>query len=45
MNLIGCYHRAVTAEASQVADDKGIPFLTAAATAPILTQQGHLYLF
>jgi basic membrane protein A len=43
--LIGCYQSAVTAEASQVAEDKGIPFLSATSTAPCLTQQGHLYFF
>ena len=43
--LIGCYQSAVTAEASQVAEDKGIPFLTATSTAPSLTQQGRPYFF
>jgi branched-chain amino acid transport system substrate-binding protein len=43
--LIGCYQSAVTAEASQVAEDKGIPFLTALSSAPGLTQRGFNWFF
>nr|QNO55652.1 hypothetical protein AMFAPHJD_00027 [Methanosarcinales archaeon ANME-1 ERB7] len=43
--LIGCYQSAVTAEASQVAEDKGIPFLTALSSAPSLTQRGFNWFF
>jgi branched-chain amino acid transport system substrate-binding protein len=43
--LIGCYQSAVTAEASQVAEDKGIPFLTALSSAPSLSQRGFNWFF
>ena len=43
--LIGCYHSAVTAAASQVAEDKGIPFLTPLSSAPSLTQRGFNWCF
>lgn len=43
--LIGCYKSAVTTEASQVAEDKGIPFLTAVSSAPSLTQRGFNWFF
>jgi branched-chain amino acid transport system substrate-binding protein len=43
--LIGCYQSAVTAEASQVAEDKGIPFLSALSSAPSLTQRGSDWFF
>lgn len=43
--LVGCYQSAVTAEASQVAESKGIPFLTAVSTAPGLTQREFKWFF
>nr|QNO55615.1 hypothetical protein JLLEDACL_00014 [Methanosarcinales archaeon ANME-1 ERB7] len=43
--LIGCYQSAVTAEASQAAEDKGMPFLTATSDAPSLTQRGFNWFF
>jgi branched-chain amino acid transport system substrate-binding protein len=43
--LIGCYQSAVTAEASQVAEDKGIPFLAPESVAPSLTQRGFKWFF
>ena len=43
--LIGCYQSAVTAEASQAAEDNKIPFLTTMSTAPSLTQQGLNWFF
>ncbi len=43
--LIGCYQSAVTAEASQVAEDKGIPFLTAMSAVTSLTEQGFNWFF
>ncbi|MCK4721991.1 MAG: ABC transporter substrate-binding protein, partial [Dehalococcoidia bacterium] len=43
--LIGCYQSAVTAEASEVAEDRGIPFVTAMSTAPSLTQRGLEWFF
>jgi len=43
--LVGCYQSAVTAEASQAAEDKGIPFLTAMSAAPSLTERGFRWFF
>ncbi|RZB28969.1 MAG: hypothetical protein AEth_01573 [Candidatus Argoarchaeum ethanivorans] len=43
--LIGCYQSLVTAEASQIAEDKGTPFLTALSSAPSLTQRGFNWFF
>ncbi len=43
--LVGCYQSAVTAEASQVAEDKGIPFLVPESVATSLTQRGFNWLF
>lgn len=43
--LIGCYQSAVTAEASPVAEDKEIPFLTAMSAVTSLTEQGLNWLF
>jgi len=43
--LIGCYQSAVTAEVSQVAEDKGIPFLAAESAVPSLTQRGFNWFF
>jgi branched-chain amino acid transport system substrate-binding protein len=43
--IIGCYQSAVTAEASQVAEDAGIPFLTALSSAPSLTERGFSWFF
>jgi branched-chain amino acid transport system substrate-binding protein len=43
--LIGCYQSAVTFEVSQVAEDKGIPFLTAMSSATSLTQRGFNWFF
>ncbi|MFC1979786.1 ABC transporter substrate-binding protein [Chloroflexota bacterium] len=45
VTIIGCYQSAVTAEASGVAKDKGIPFLTFSSTAPSLTQRGFKWFF
>jgi branched-chain amino acid transport system substrate-binding protein len=38
--LMGAYQSSVTAAASEVAEEEGIPFLTAASTAPSLTKRG-----
>ncbi len=43
--LIGCYHSAVTAAASQVAEEKGIPFIADISTAPSLTNRGYKWFF
>jgi branched-chain amino acid transport system substrate-binding protein len=43
--LVGCYQSAVTAEASQVAEDKGVPFLVPESAATSLTQRGLNWLF
>ena len=43
--LIGCYQSAVTAEASQAAEEMGIPFLAATSSAPSLTQRGFHWFF
>lgn len=43
--LIGCYQSSVTAAASQVAEAKGIPFLSDTSTAPSLTQRGYQWFF
>jgi branched-chain amino acid transport system substrate-binding protein len=43
--LIGSYQSAVTAAASQVAEKKGIPFLSDTSTAPSLTQRGYQWFF
>jgi len=43
--LTGCYRSAVTAAASQTAEDKGVPFLAAISTAPSLTQRGLKWFF
>jgi branched-chain amino acid transport system substrate-binding protein len=43
--LIGCYQSAVTAEASEIAEDKGIPFLIPLSSAPSLTQRGFNWCF
>ena len=43
--LIGCYQSAVTEEVSQVAEEKGIPLLTATSTAPSLTRKGLNWFF
>ena len=43
--ITGCYLSAVTAEASQMAEDKGVPFLAAVSTAPSLTQRGLKWFF
>ncbi|MFC2047508.1 ABC transporter substrate-binding protein [Chloroflexota bacterium] len=43
--VIGCYQSAVTAEASRIAEDKQIPFLTAISTTPSLTQRGFKWFF
>lgn len=43
--LIGCYQSQVTAEASQVAEEKSIPFLCDISTAPSLTQRGFNWFF
>lgn len=43
--LIGCYHSAVTATASQVAERYGTPFLNAESTSPTLTQRNFKWFF
>jgi len=43
--VIGSYQSVVTAEASQAAEDRGIPFLTALSTTPSLTQRGFNWFF
>jgi branched-chain amino acid transport system substrate-binding protein len=43
--LMGCYQSAVTADASLVAEEKGIPFLTAMSSAPTLTERGLSWFF
>lgn len=43
--LVGCYQSAVTAEASEVAEDKGVPFLVPESAATSLTQRGLNWLF
>lgn len=43
--LIGCYQSAVTEKASQVAETKRTPFLTATSTAPSLTKRGFNWFF
>lgn len=43
--LVGCYQSAVTAEASRVADDKGLPSLVPESAATSLTQRGLSWLF
>ena len=45
VGLIGCYQSAVTAAASQVAEEKGIPFIADTSTAPSLTQRGFQWFF
>ncbi|MGQ9824287.1 MAG: ABC transporter substrate-binding protein, partial [Desulfotomaculales bacterium] len=43
--LIGCYHSAVTATASQVAERYGVPFLNETSTSPSLTQRNFKWFF
>jgi branched-chain amino acid transport system substrate-binding protein len=43
--LVGCYQSAVTAEASQVAEEKGVPLLVPESAATSLTQRGLNWLF
>jgi len=43
--LLGCYHSAVTDEVSQLAENLSLPFITAASTAPSLTQRGFNWFF
>jgi len=43
--LIGSYQSSVTAATSEVAEAEGTPFLTAASTAPSLTQRGFSWFF
>lgn len=43
--LMGCYHSAVTATASQVAERSGIPFLNGTSTSPTLTQRNFKWFF
>jgi len=45
VTLVGCYHSAVTAEASEVAENEAVPFLTLLSTAPSLTQRGFKWFF
>jgi ABC-type branched-subunit amino acid transport system substrate-binding protein len=43
--LMGAYQSSVTAAASEVAEEEGIPFLTAASAAPSLTKRGFNWFF
>ncbi|MEW6424584.1 MAG: ABC transporter substrate-binding protein [Bacillota bacterium] len=43
--LMGCYHSAVTATASQVAERYGIPFVNGTSTSPTLTQRNFKWFF
>ena len=43
--LMGSYHSAVTATASQVAERNGIPFLNDSSTSPTLTQRNFKWFF
>lgn len=43
--LIGCYHSAVTATASQAAERYGVPFVAEASTSPTLTERGFKWFF
>ena len=43
--LIGCYHSAVTATASQAAERYGTPFVCEASTSPTLTERGFKWFF
>ncbi len=43
--LIGAYHSAVTATASQAAERYGIPFVCEASTSPTLTERGFQWFF
>jgi branched-chain amino acid transport system substrate-binding protein len=43
--LLGSYQSAVTAAASEVAEEKGIPFLAPEASAPSLTRRGFRWFF
>ena len=43
--LMGCYHSAVTATASQQAERLGVPFLNADSTSSTLTQRGFKWFF
>jgi len=43
--IIGCYHSAVTATASQAAERYSIPFVNAASTSPTLTERGFQWFF
>lgn len=43
--LLGAYQSSVTAAASEVAEAEGRPFLTAASTAPSLTERGFSWFF
>lgn len=43
--LLGAYQSSVTAAASEVAEAEGRPFLTAASTAPSLTERGFNWFF
>lgn len=43
--LMGAYQSSVTAAASEVAETEGRPFLTAASTAPSLTERGFRWFF
>jgi branched-chain amino acid transport system substrate-binding protein len=43
--IMGCYHSAVTATASQQAERLGVPFLNADSTSSTLTQRGFKWFF
>jgi branched-chain amino acid transport system substrate-binding protein len=43
--IIGCYHSAVTATASQAAERYSIPFVNGSSTSPTLTERGFQWFF
>ncbi len=43
--ILGCYNSSVTAKASEVAERKGVPFLSATSTSPGLTERGFEWFF
>jgi branched-chain amino acid transport system substrate-binding protein len=43
--LIGCYQSSVTLQASAIAEEKKVPFLTPEASAPSLTERNYQFFF
>ncbi|WP_079504550.1 ABC transporter substrate-binding protein [Mesobacillus jeotgali] len=43
--LIGCYQSSVTLQASTIAEEKKVPFLTPEASAPSLTERNYQFFF